>query len=173
MIGDVLNIQQIVDNHIVNLLNSHFGKSAPGEPWIEDPDNNVKMKYAIVREYRTISPTEVMELVKGQTHSSLGVIIVGNTRITHTPIDILGKRYGARIETMVYNCALNYAQRFIGGDRLAYHMNRDYIQVLSSNPVLIGNLTIPFVLQASESEFADTEMDVQRMITLIPTSINR
>lgn len=170
MIRDVPNIQQLVDTHIYEALTLAFGKDAPGDPWQDDPSTNVKMKYAIKQEYRTLSPTEVTELVKGQTHSSLGVIIIGNTRWISTPLDLNGKKYGSRLETLVYNCAMNYRQSSIGGDRLAYHMNRDYFQVMTDNPFDFNHYNIPFVLSATESEFTDTEMDVQRITTIIPSA---
>lgn len=166
----VPNVQQLLDDHIFDTFQEVYGKDAPGDPWHEDHQNNNKNKYAIKREYRTVGPTDLMEFVKGAVTGHFGVVIVANTRLINTPIDIMGKKYGTRYETLIYAATMNYRQSQIGGSRLAYRMNRDLIEVLINNPPLINRLTIPFVIQATESEFTNTEMDVQRLLAIIPTS---
>lgn len=164
------NIQQQIDSHIRETLVSRWGKDAPGDNWTPKNQDREKNKYAIVREYRTIQPEELVKQLKGQTHSKLGVIVLGNTRVIHTPTDIMGKKYQSRLETTVYTCALNYRQSQLGGERIVYQMNADFGAALMEAPFEFNRLSLPFVLQSYESEFANDDLDIQRNIALIPTS---
>lgn len=164
------NVQQKIDSHIFDTLMSRYGNNAPGNDWNPQNLDREKNRYAIVREYRTIQPEELVKQLKGQTHSKLGVIVLGNTRVIHTPTDIMGKKYQSRLETTVYTCALNYRQSQIGGERIVYGMNADFGGALMEAPFEFNRLSLPFVLQSFESEFANDDLDIQRNIALIPTS---
>lgn len=167
------NIQQLLDNHVHDSLVNDWGSGASGDNWIEDPDNNVKNKYAVTREYRTLNPSEIEEMVKGSVASNLGTMIITNVRLVYEPIHLLGKTFGVRYETILYAAAMNSRVSQIGGSRVTYEMVRDFMQTLTDNPFTINNTSIRFVLQAAESEFATTELDVQRLIAIIPTSTLR
>lgn len=167
----VPNIQQLFDDHLFNAINDTWGNGAPGGNWISDPDNNVKNKYAVVREYRTLDSVEVMELVKGRTQSNLGCVIITTTRLRNTPLNPIGKKYGGRMEVLIYNCSLNIRQSQIGGERITYEMNRDVAQAIIDNPFHIDRHVLPVDLQVSESDFTTTEMDAMRMSVVVPNFI--
>lgn len=159
------NIQQEFDDHLFNSLNNRFGNGNDSLSF--DADLN---RYAIIREYRTVDPTEVVELVRGRTNSNTGAIIIGNTRVLYTPVQIMGKRYTARLETFVYLTAINLKQSQIGGERTLYKMTKDASETLINSPITINRLTIPLTLQTLDAEFSTTELDASRLACILPIS---
>lgn len=169
--ADIPNVQQLLDNHVFDNLQSDWGTGAAGDNWIEDPDNNIKNKHAIKREYRTLDSRQVEELVQGMTRSdTFGVIIVTNTRIVLNPTHILGKKYGARYEIMIYSASYSAREKQLGGSRKVYEINRDVTQTLIDNPFPIHNNTIPFNIQTLESDNTTDQVDLQRILAIIPVS---
>lgn len=164
------NIQQQLDNHLFTTLDAMWGNDASGDNWIEDPDNNSKNKYAIVREYQTLQPNEVVHLVEGKTTTNLGVFIITNIRLIYTPIHILGKTFGVRYETIIYAAAPMERMQQIGGDRITYLMNKDFLTAITPAPFQINGLSVPFTIRTTESEFAQENVDVQRIIAVIEQS---
>lgn len=159
------NIQQDFDNHLFDSINNRFGNGDIAQSF--DAEQN---KYAVIREYRTVDPTEVIELVRGRTNTNTGAIIIGNTRVLYTPIQINGKRYTARLETFIYLTAVNLLQSQIGGDRTVYKMTKDVSETLINLPITINRLTIPITLQTLDSEFSTTELDASRLLCILPIS---
>lgn len=170
MIADLPNIQQLLDTHLFTVLDNQFGNAAPGNNWIDDPDANTKNKYAVMREYRNLEAGQVEELVAGRTTSNFGAMIITNVRMVNTPRDIRGVKYGSRLETIVYNCAMNVRQQQLGGaQRVTYEMNRDALAVFMDSPFNVRENNIPLVLQTGESDFTTEQMDAQRIIVVVPT----
>lgn len=172
MITDLPNIQQLLDNHLFENLDQAFGNTATGDNWIDDTENNLKNKYAVMREYRNLEASQVEELVIGRTSgNNLGAMIITNVRLVTEPRDMYGKKYGARLETIIYNCCMNIRQSQLRGNKRAtYEMNRDALSVLLDEPFVVRRNTIPLVIQTGESDFTTDDMDAQRIIIIIPTS---
>lgn len=169
--ADIPNVQQLLDNHVFDNLQSDWGTGAAGDNWIKDPDNNIKNKHAIKREYRTLDSRQVEELVQGMTRSdTFGVIIITNTRIVLTPTHILGKKYGARYEIMIYSASYSAREKQLGGSRKVYEINRDITQTLIDNPFPIHQNIIPFNIQTLESDNTTDQVDLQRVLAIIPVS---
>lgn len=169
--ADIPNVQQLLDDHVFDNLQSDWGTGAAGGNWIEDPDNNIKNKHAIIREYRTLDSRQVEELVKGRTRNdNFGCIIITNTRINLTPTHILGKKYGARYELLIYTAAFSAKQSQLGGSRKVYEINRDVSQTLVDNPFPIHNNIIPFNIQTLEGDNTTDSVDLQRVLAIIPVS---
>lgn len=164
----VPNIQQAVDNRIFSALQEDYGNQAPGDNWIEDPSENKKNKYAILREYRTLNPADVAAMVKGRTNASnAGAVLITSTRVIYNPQDLLGRVYGFQTQTLIYCTMPNFRGQQLGGARPAYEAVSDVSASIMRAPLNFAGLSIPFQLQVSEAEFTVDEMDMIRIMAII------
>lgn len=166
------NIQKIIDNHIFKVLNEEFGKDATGGNWIDDPSQNVKNKYSIKREYRTVQINDVENLIKGATNSNYGVMLVANTRIVKVPRSLKKISYITESQTLIYLIAssirTNQSNLLEDTSRITYDMVTDVSNAIIEKPLPIINYNLPFELRTFESELSNTDIDIQRLLLVIP-----
>lgn len=160
---NVPNIQKDFDNYLYDAIDSVFGNAAPGIDWIHDPEENQKNKHAIIREYQTVGSDRLNELVRGRINTNFGAIIITTTRLVTTNLSIQGKKYGARLETLVYLAAANIRQnQERGNSRRVYEMCRDLNFCLVNSDFMFNNYSLPASVQFAESELTNEEFDVMR-----------
>ena len=168
----ILNIQSAIDNHLFKILNEAFGKDAAGENWILDPSNNVKNKYSIKREYRTVQINDVDTMIKGAMNSNKGVILIANTRLQKISKSVKKRSYITQSQTLLYMIAsslrTNQTNLETQTSRITYEMVTDVSNVIVENPQPFERYELPFNIQAFESELSNTDIDIQRLLLTIP-----
>lgn len=166
------NIQKIIDNHLFKVLNEEFGKDATGSNWINNPTENVKNKYSIKREYRTVQINDVENLIKGATNSNYGVMLIANTRIVKTPKSVKKISYMTETQTLIYLIAssirTNQSNLEESTSRITYDMVTDVSNAIVEKPLPILNYHLPFEVRTFESELSNTDIDIQRLLLIIP-----